>query len=203
MATNSVYLPPPASTVAAYLAAQPARPASDHNVISHVYSTTNAAPTQGGLPVTIPLAMPAVTVDAVDSVLSDNDIDVSDDASVLDAVPSISTPRKVVRLQIQNITMPIVTNTALRIFLNRPDAHNGLLETDPHHVAKVTFFCCGPMSGVNPCFVFDVTKAMKRLKLKKLIKSGWNVQVLSVPITDGAVVPTVIPGTVTVTVASL
>ncbi|HEY0790965.1 MAG TPA: hypothetical protein VGD78_07860 [Chthoniobacterales bacterium] len=203
MAINSVYLPPPAATVASYLAAQPPRPASDHNIVSHVYTTTNSAPTQGGVPVTIPLALPVVTADAVNSVLSNSDIDISDDSSVLDIVPGGVTPRSVIRLQIQNITMPIVTNSALRIFFNRPDAHDGLLETDLHHVAKVTFFCCGPMSGVNPCFVFDVTKTMKRLKVKKLIKEGWNLQVLAVPITEGAVVPTVIPGTITMTVANL
>ena len=203
MATNPIYSPPSAGTVASYLATQPVVPQSDHNQVTAVYTATNSAPTQGGVPVTVPLALPVAVTDVVNSVLSDDTIDAADDSPALTILPAPPTTRRVVRLQIQNIWMPVVTNSALRVFLNRPDAHDGLSEDDPHHVAKVTFFCCGPMSGVNPCFVFDITRTMKRLKLKKLIKNGWNVQVLAVPITPGASVPTVVPGTVTITVAQI
>ena len=200
---NPVYSPPPASTVLAALAAGPVGTPSDHNNVRAVYTTTNASPTQGGLPVTVPLGLPADVVNSVESVMADPAVEDSDDATLNPF--AVATPRQVVRLQVQDISMPIVANSALRIFLNRPDANPNVPDADAHHVANVAYFCCGGRAGIHPCFVFDLSRAMKRLRNRGLVKKGtaWTVQVLTVPLIPGTSAPTVVPGTFTLTVTSL
>jgi hypothetical protein len=193
---NPVYSPPPPST-----GPQGGTP-SDHGNINASYTATNAMPTQGGLPVSVPLALPVDVYNAVESVLADPAIDASDDDALNPF--AVATPHKIVRLELQNITMPVVANSALRIFLNHANPSKDTPDHDPHHVANVAYFCCGHMGAVQPCFVVDVSRTMKRLRARGQAKKGdaWSVQVLAVPLLAGTSAPTVVPGTFTLTVNS-
>jgi hypothetical protein len=93
------------------------------------------------VPVTVPLARPSDVSNAVDSALADPAIGSLDDVSL--NLFAVATPQWVVRLDLRNITMPVVANSALRIFVDHANPNSATPDDDPRHVANIAYFCCG------------------------------------------------------------